>query len=285
MAILGIWLWSDPRSFGTASSSSCATEYAYLAILGRPVRLGSYTLRIASLVVYAWFTLPGVNLSPPMAIFLAAYFGHHNCVRGRRLRLPGPLRYLGSPVLAIRAGLTLLLVVNVIFIIDIELTLRMNYDLQGGEDEEEWRFGQILAMLLVSMPLRDLIETILARREKRVAKRDRQIRRHEVNNDLKKAIHAGESSKIMRLIQSEGADPNVATEGEFGMLIMIVKMLIKNATVKDGRTALEVMASAREWDSVKTLIATGADLNTEFKGILFSYAAHRAVGMKGFLRQ
>lgn len=80
---------------------------------------------------------------------------------------------------------------------------------------KEWQFGQILAMLLGSMPLQDLIETIVAWGEKQVAKCDKQIGRYEVSNHVKKAIHAaGERNRIMRLVQSDGADPNAATEGE-----------------------------------------------------------------------
>lgn len=218
MAALGIWLWSIPQSFGTIDSSSCAIENAYLAILGFSVRLGSSALRIVSLVVYALFLLPGLNLFLPMAVPLAAYFWHHNHIAKR---CASQRRLLDSPqtsVLAIRAGLTVLLAVNVVFIVDIELTLRRNCHLQDGEDEARWQFGQILAMLLVSMPLRDIAETILARREKRhvrqVKERDDLIKKYEAQNELRKAIYRQSFDDIMYLVEFGGAHPDVATEGE-----------------------------------------------------------------------
>jgi hypothetical protein len=53
-------------------------------------------------------------------------------------------------------GLVLLLVINIIFLDNIELTL-----LQASS-EPGWTFGQILAMLLLVLPLRDLVETFLS---------------------------------------------------------------------------------------------------------------------------
>lgn len=51
-------------------------------------------------------------------------------------------------------GLVILLLVNILFIADTELTLRRNEAYQGNE-EREWGFGQILALLLLFIPLRD----------------------------------------------------------------------------------------------------------------------------------
>ena len=47
-----------------------------------------------------------------------------------------------------------LVAINVLFIVDIELTLRRNKGHQTDE-EGQWGFGQILALLLLVMPLRD----------------------------------------------------------------------------------------------------------------------------------
>lgn len=44
--------------------------------------------------------------------------------------------------------------VDILFIVDTELTLQRNEAYQGGE-EREWGFGQILALLLLVVPLRD----------------------------------------------------------------------------------------------------------------------------------
>ncbi|KAJ7864574.1 hypothetical protein B0H14DRAFT_2574291 [Mycena olivaceomarginata] len=53
---------------------------------------------------------------------------------------------------------------NDILILDIELTLRRNKHDQSPE-EDEWGFGQVLAVLLV-IPLRDFVTSILDIREK-----------------------------------------------------------------------------------------------------------------------
>ncbi|KAJ7798654.1 hypothetical protein B0H14DRAFT_2617734 [Mycena olivaceomarginata] len=51
-------------------------------------------------------------------------------------------------------GLVSLVAINILFITDIELTLRRNKGDQTG-DEATWGFGQVLALLLLIIPLRD----------------------------------------------------------------------------------------------------------------------------------
>lgn len=75
MASLGIWLWSDPRSFGF-SDASCAVDIAHLAVVGTHVPFGSNPLRTVSLAIYGLFLLPGFNLLLPMTIFLGLYLWH-----------------------------------------------------------------------------------------------------------------------------------------------------------------------------------------------------------------
>ncbi|KAF7375540.1 Multiple ankyrin repeats single kh domain [Mycena sanguinolenta] len=62
-------------------------------------------------------------------------------------------------------GLVLLVAINVLFIIDIELTLRRNKGDQNG-DEAVWGFGQVLALLLLIIPLRDAWGALQDIREK-----------------------------------------------------------------------------------------------------------------------
>lgn len=56
-------------------------------------------------------------------------------------------------------GLVCLAVINVIFLIDIELTLSRNRQIQA-RDEANWGFGQVLALLLLVIPLRDFVRSI-----------------------------------------------------------------------------------------------------------------------------
>lgn len=222
MAALGLWLWSNPQSFGT-SDSTCATEFASLAILGARVQFGSEPLRIFSLVLYSLFLLPGFNLLLPMVVFLGFFIWHHTHHRQEIAqaseRSESPQRTTGfttwlqevcakgihSSVFPVWAGLIFLLAINIVFIIDIELTLHRNRDLQAS-GETEWGFGQVLAVLLLFMPLRDLVEMILARRQRR---QEEQISAHE----WREAILLGDAYKILVMVKV-GADPNVKASGE-----------------------------------------------------------------------
>jgi hypothetical protein len=51
-------------------------------------------------------------------------------------------------------GLMCLCIINILFIADIELTLRRNKGDQAAGDNE-WGFGQVLSLLLLVVPLRD----------------------------------------------------------------------------------------------------------------------------------
>jgi hypothetical protein len=52
-------------------------------------------------------------------------------------------------------GLVLLVVINIIFVVDIELTLSRNKPFQFDNGDDVWGFGQVLALLLLVLPLRD----------------------------------------------------------------------------------------------------------------------------------
>jgi hypothetical protein len=95
-------------------------------------------------------------------------------------------------------------VINLIFAIDIEFTLRRNGWLQDSSDTE-WTFGQVLPMLLLVMPLRDILKSILARDEKR--------RREEHTASLRNAIREGAATKTIVDLVTNGADVNVKVKG------------------------------------------------------------------------
>ena len=56
-------------------------------------------------------------------------------------------------------GLVCLVAINILFIVDIELTLRRNKENQTDE-ERQWGFGQILALLFLVVPLRDALNAL-----------------------------------------------------------------------------------------------------------------------------
>jgi hypothetical protein len=202
MAILGVWMWSDLELFGLGNrkpitfkdANGLALERATIAILGRSVPLASSGLRIASIAIYSIFLVPGFNLIPPMILFLAAYIGCH--------RLPLAKRW---DVLPAYIGLGVLLSINIVFIVDIEITRKINIEIQG-EDEADWGFGQILAILLLLLPLRDLIEALLERRLKQ--------RQGELNADLTQAVADQDFDRVKQAIERGCAFPSPKSTGD-----------------------------------------------------------------------
>ncbi|KAF5319003.1 hypothetical protein D9611_012709 [Ephemerocybe angulata] len=226
MAGLGLWLWSNIRAFGEGQDvgNNCAANHAFLAILGKHVPFASEALRVVSLVIYAVFLVPGVNLLLPVVVFLVFYHLHRvaptprfagsgttidSHIRPSRLRFWIRRTYnsivhrwgIFPPFI----GLVFLLAINLVFIIDIEVALRQNAGLQGKDVvEAEWGFGQILAMLLLFMPLRDLAETFLARSMKQ--------RQKDLDMGLGGAVK-GSDLDLVRTWIARGANPNTKHAG------------------------------------------------------------------------
>ncbi|KAJ3531342.1 hypothetical protein NMY22_g8195 [Coprinellus aureogranulatus] len=270
MAALGIWLWSAPHSFGASETAGCVTQVADLAVIGAHIRFGSLAFRIASLTMYSLILIPGFNLVLPMALFVAFHCWYHSrrpresilpehsdSHNTRALasadtqdiepeatasaNLPGPpsqrppspsgvvLSASIRQVLPVHVGLLFLLAVNIIFIADIELTLQRNGHLQT-EEESQWGFGQILALLLIFMPLRDLVEALFRRRQEMQTK---------LNDALKTAIGEKNLNEISRWVGA-GADVDVQM---------------------DGQTALDVAFSREDQHQLVSLLETkGIDL-------------------------
>ncbi|KAF5323942.1 hypothetical protein D9611_008288 [Ephemerocybe angulata] len=255
MAGLGLWLWSNIRAFGEGqdTSNECAARHALVAILGSHVPFASEALRIASFIIYAIFLAPGLNLLLPIAIFLGLY-SFWRVLPVPKDMGPGEVS-VDSPFhcawlrLSIRRvcnaigrrwsmfppfiGLVFLLAVNLVFIIDIELALKKNEDLQDKE-EAVWGFGQILAMLLLFMPLRDLAETILARRTKQ--------RQKDLDMGLGGAIKAQDLNMVLAMI-SRGANPN--------------------AELEEGISAMHMACKHENLEVIRTLLEAGADPNVK----------------------
>ncbi|KAJ7166018.1 hypothetical protein C8R46DRAFT_945552, partial [Mycena filopes] len=148
MAALGLWFWHNPRRF---SSSYC--ELAETTIIGKSIPLPSATLRLASLVIYALFLLPGLNLLFPAVLFLTIFIVHRPWRRDQH-DLPD-LPPSPPSILPTLIGMALLCAVNIIFLVDVELALAQNRHLQTV-GESTWSFGQILALLLLVLPVRDI---------------------------------------------------------------------------------------------------------------------------------
>ncbi|KAJ7820474.1 hypothetical protein B0H13DRAFT_1921236 [Mycena leptocephala] len=94
-----------------------------------------------------------------MGLFLRMLLGYQAWYRHRNHS-----DAVSPSIVPIIIGLVFLDAINLIFIMDIEFTLRQNR-LQEVSGESAWTFDRILAMILLVLPLRDLMETISERRE------------------------------------------------------------------------------------------------------------------------
>ncbi|KAF5324039.1 hypothetical protein D9611_008303 [Ephemerocybe angulata] len=234
MAGLGLWLWSNIRTFGKGqdAANDCAAKHALLAILGQHVPFASEVLRIISLAIYAVFLVPGVNLLLPIIVFLGFYHLHQVVpipkVAGsertpdsyiRRSRFWFWIRRASNTI--VQRWAILPPCIGLLF-------------LPPGGNEAEWGFGQILAMLLLFMPLRDLAETILARRMKQ--------RQKDLDMGLGGAIKAKDSTMVQAMI-TRGASPNAKVEGDI--------------------SAMRMACNHEDLNVIRILLEAGADPNIE----------------------
>ncbi len=156
MAAIGIWLWRDPAGFGRPIDG-CTPM---LSVFGVSVPFNSTPLRIFSLTMYAVVLIPGLNLLLPFAFFLFLHISYnhvrtriHKVLRGQD-EIAEAVRSPPVRIAFLYVGLSCLVAINLLFIIDTELTLQRNMHNQSNE-ERDWGFGQILALLLLLVPLRD----------------------------------------------------------------------------------------------------------------------------------
>jgi hypothetical protein len=268
MATVGIWLWSDPSKFGQPLNPSCDPT---LTVIGVAAQFASKPLRIASLTMYFLVLIPGLNLIPPFVFFLTLHISYNWCsgqhqsywtwwdkaVEQRRPRSsPGDshnqmdVTVAYSPSISavsqprtphtafLIVGLVLLVAINILFIVDIELTLHRNKGNQNG-DEAAWGFGQVLALLLLIIPLRDAWRALQDIREKLkgIQEQFEELLLHECQ-----AMPVVE--ELRRLIQ-KGANPN-----------------LWSADIRFGN-ALQLVAYYGKVEVVNALLQAGASLNVE----------------------
>ncbi|KAI3605795.1 multiple ankyrin repeats single kh domain [Moniliophthora roreri] len=262
MAALGIWLWSGPGSFGHLSPCVAAS----IAVLGNHIPLSSKGLHGGSLMIYSLFLTPGLNLVVPMGVFLGLYI-YYQAWHRKHSHNSGS----NPSTMPIVISMVILLAINIIFLVDIELTLQQNQHLQEDSDESSWTFGQILALLLLVVPLRDLLEAILARREKRHREEDTTL--------FKNAILT-EKMEVIQVLVEKGVDVNVKVEDQENRTITalqlasykedvrLVTMLLNNGADPNAKgnkygTALEITLRAGKVNIMKLLVEKGANMNVQ----------------------
>lgn len=113
-------------------------------------------------------------------------------------------------------GLQCLVVINILFLVDIELTLSRNKHFQF-EGEGLWGFGQVLALLLLVVPLRDFATSIVDIRNKlREAHEMKREAQRSFEHHLREAIERDtlEGYDFPDLIE-RGADPDIRLQCRF----------------------------------------------------------------------
>ncbi|KAJ7798660.1 hypothetical protein B0H14DRAFT_2617739 [Mycena olivaceomarginata] len=104
-------------------------------------------------------------------------------------------------------GLVLLVAINILFIVDIELTLHRNKGDQNGDDQ--WGFGQVLALLLLIIPLRDAWGALQDIREKLKGAQQ------QFEELLLRECQATPGFEEFKHLIQKGADPNLWANSRF----------------------------------------------------------------------
>ncbi|KAJ6503152.1 hypothetical protein DFH09DRAFT_1375526 [Mycena vulgaris] len=282
MAAIGIWLWLDTGKFG--SPIPCVPT---LTIVGGPAPFSSPPLRIFSLTIYFLLLIPGINLLPPIFFFLGLHIAYNwsrenhssfwerwnRCIQRIRKKLSRkehPELVDGESQIHntfLIVGLVLF-VINIIFLVDIELTFSRNKHLQVDGDDL-WGFGQVLALLLLVVPLRDAWNAL---RDVQSGLRGVQQQFHQV---LREELAATPIVDRLRVLIAQNADPKRPIEGTgFGNSLQlaaylgrkdIVEFLLSNEVRMieteasgDYGTALQV-ASAKGHEGIVQLLLEQED--------------------------
>jgi len=128
-------------------------------------------------------------------------------------------------------GIVLIFFINGTFVSDIELTLSRNKRIQSHQ-EGQWGFGQVLALLLLVIPLRDFVTSIYDIRKKIREKQEHDDgKKREVQgqfeNFLRTAIQAHTFDGFRALIEG-GACPNTKLNGQHPYIEM--KLTLTNSS-------------------------------------------------------
>jgi hypothetical protein len=200
MAAIGLWVWSSPYMFEQSQghlleiiNDLLPVECTYTSVLRNKISLMSQGLRLSSLIMYGVFLIPGLNLLIPAAVFLALFILYHQAWNLPRKSNHSTRSDETNPsTVPIFVGLLLLLGINIVFLVDIETMLHGVVDQRP--DESQWSFGQTLALLLLSLPIRDLFEFLLEVRALR--------RRNEDTEKFEVALNERDLPKMKELAKN-----------------------------------------------------------------------------------
>jgi hypothetical protein len=173
-----------------------------MSLMGHDIRLSSPVLQAWSLIIYSLFLVPGLNLVLPGVVFLALYIYLHR--RHISRSYPWPPGWHATALLVV-PGLLFLLLINIFFVINTELTIHRGVK-QQQPGESQWTFGQTLALLLLSLPIRDTALLEFYRRDS--ARRN--------TSEFLRGVELGDVHAVARLVGVQEVNVNVeATTGTY----------------------------------------------------------------------
>jgi len=187
MSAFGIWVWAKIDDFG--NQPQC-TPQTFITILGRDIFVAHRSIRLASVVIYAAFLIPFVNvilmliclaLIYMVVITLAAccmLMFRKDSDHKERLFLFSMLWLVG-------------VILVVVFVVDTELMVQKSSPLVKS-GESQWTFGQTLAILMLVLPLTDVMKQSL---EWYKASREEKGNKKQTEEDDKDGNKAGEKKK------------------------------------------------------------------------------------------
>jgi hypothetical protein len=199
MAAIGFWIWSSPYMFEQSQphllesiDGMLPVKCTYTSVLGNEISLMSHGLRLSSLIMYGVFLIPGLNLFIPALVFLTLHILYHQWIVPYENTRSTDSAKSKPSIVPISVGLLLLLGINIVFLVDIETTL--HGVVNQRPEESQWTFGQTLALLLLSLPIRDVFEFLLEVQALR--------RREKDTEEFERALEAGDLLKMRKLAKN-----------------------------------------------------------------------------------
>jgi hypothetical protein len=156
-ASFGSWLWITIRTFGDHGNNVDCEIPTHLIIFGAAIPVISPTIRSMFLLVYVLCILPLINIIVCVALGFIVVYALYRVITFRRRRSQDitDRSFFYSAVF-------LTFLSQLYFILCTEFTIKNNQHLlkQGDTRENDWTFGQTLAVALTAIPLLEVYKSL-----------------------------------------------------------------------------------------------------------------------------
>ncbi|KAF8310941.1 hypothetical protein DL93DRAFT_2083863 [Clavulina sp. PMI_390] len=168
MAGFGLWVMHNPAGYDR-SPNSCTNSTVFW-VLGKHCSVTSGPFRAILLTIYSLLLIPEFNATVALVgfILIAApilYLLDFTAELLKKYHAPVSITDLFPPKNEVSeevAGTTLFLLVDSMFILTTEMTIRVN---AVGSDENTWGLGQTLAVFVSLIPASSVIHQMVARKD------------------------------------------------------------------------------------------------------------------------